>query len=210
MILSFGMAAAMLVSGCSTPAQNATLVIGGVTLAGAQVPTDEIEQIYYLGVFDPLEQLPPTIYRVTVRGQASFLSGSDFASGWVPAPLIDSLSATLKKTKDGSDTRFSFEEGTGIPEVRMNPGRRLVMFGPEGFREAPRDHRLVLVMGADPAAFFEAVDLALGDMSQVTVERGNTAIRDEMLRAHQQSAESIQQLDTALTSARSQLQPANQ
>ena len=47
-------------------------------------------------------------------------------------------------------------------------GRRLVMFGPEGFREAPKDHRLVVVMGSDPSAFFGAVDRALGTVAEAT------------------------------------------
>jgi hypothetical protein len=42
------------------------------------------------------------------------------------------------------------------------------MFGPEGFREAPRDHRLVVVMGSDPSVFFSAVDEALGSVAAVT------------------------------------------
>ena len=43
-----------------------------------------------------------------------------------------------------------------------------MMFGPEGFREAPANHRLVVVMGADPSAFFEAVDQTLGVIAQAT------------------------------------------
>ena len=39
-----------------------------------------------------MEQVPPSVYRVRVKGQASFLSATKFASGWVPADLVDSLS----------------------------------------------------------------------------------------------------------------------
>ena len=53
-------------------------------------------------------------------------------------------------------------------QQRMLTGRRLVMFGPEGFREAPKDHRLVVVMGSNPDAFFSAVDEALGVVASVT------------------------------------------
>ncbi|HYE32224.1 MAG TPA: hypothetical protein VEH27_12400, partial [Methylomirabilota bacterium] len=77
------------------------LAVAGATLSGSQMITDELEQIYYLGVFDPLEQLPPTIYRVTVRGQSSALNRSKFASGWVPAPFIDSLSARVLEDDNG-------------------------------------------------------------------------------------------------------------
>jgi hypothetical protein len=47
------------------------------------------------------------------------------------------------------------------------------MFGPEGFREAPRDHRLVIVMGSSPQKFFSAVDSALGLVASVTQGQGD-------------------------------------
>lgn len=52
----------------------------GTTLLGARTPANEIEQIYYLGVFDPQEQLEPMVYRVRVHGQASPISGMKFGS----------------------------------------------------------------------------------------------------------------------------------
>jgi hypothetical protein len=57
------------------------------------------------------------------------------------------------------------------------------MFGPEGFREAPRDHRLVIVMGASPQKFFEAIDTALGDLAQVRAERSNTGLQQKLFKA---------------------------
>ncbi|MBL9128499.1 MAG: hypothetical protein JNL97_12670 [Verrucomicrobiales bacterium] len=202
---------AVLLGGCASPEQTAALVVGTVTVAGAQIPTDELEQVYYLGVFDPVEQLPPTIYRVTVRGQSSFLNSSKFGSGWVPAPLIDSLSARVRETEDGSGSRFVAEEGEGKEagqhHLRSSSRRRLVMFGPEGFREAPRDHRLVIVMGGDPSAYFAAVDLALGDMSTVTIERGNAAVKDQLLDAYQRVAGSLEHVNAALADAEAGLKP---
>jgi hypothetical protein len=197
----------LLLIGCATPAQTAGLAIAGVAVVGSTALTDEIEQIYYLGIFDPLEQLPPTIYRVTVRGQASFLSGTDFATGWVPAPLIDSLSSSLKKTGEAGHSRFGFEAADTNAEVRLDPGRRLMLFGPEGFREAPRDYRLCIVMGADPKKFFEAVDQALGDMSQVSVEKGNTAIKTEMLGLYQRIAKTTERIDAVTAEVRQTLAP---
>jgi len=43
----------------------------------------------------------------------------------------------------------------------LQAGRRLVLFGPEGFREAPRDQRLVIIMGTDPSKYFAAVNKVL-------------------------------------------------
>src|SRR4051794_18904725 len=73
-----------------------------VTALLAVTPTNEIEQIYYLGVFDPQEQVPSTIYRIRVHGQSSALSNMRFGSGWVKAALIDSLNTSVHF--DGSTT----------------------------------------------------------------------------------------------------------
>jgi hypothetical protein len=154
-----------LASGCASVAtQNAAGAVAGV-LVGGHLPSSSIRQVYYLGVFDPREQLPPTIYRVRVQGQASALALTKFASGWVRAELVDSLSGQVTLPGDkvpvGDPTQVEIDKGA-------LGGRRLVMFGPEGFREAPRNHRLVIVMGANPEAFFSAVDQALGVVAQVT------------------------------------------
>ena len=98
----------------------------------SRAPTSEIQQVYYLGVFDPLEQVPPTVYRVTVHGQASAISAMRFASGWVPAHLIDSLQSRVTQDMDSGDVGVSGGENLS----RIKTGRRLIQFGPEGFREA--------------------------------------------------------------------------
>ena len=89
-----------LLPGCGSKAANLALGVGSVVVApaalkGAKVPTDEIAQTYYLGVYDPQGQLPPSIYRVRVQGQSSFLNRTKFASGWVHASLIDSLGTEI-------------------------------------------------------------------------------------------------------------------
>jgi hypothetical protein len=174
----------LLGGGCATPQQTAGLAIGGVIVAGGQAPTHEIEQIYYLGVFDPQEQLPPTIYRVTVRGQSSFLNTTHFASGWVPARVIDSLGGQVGADAN-ANTAATITGADAAHEVNLKVGRRLVMFGPEGFREAPRDHRLVILMAADPSKFFDQVDNTLGDISHVTIERNNSQIREKLFTVYQ-------------------------
>ena len=166
-------------SACSTDE-----IIGGtigVTLLGAQAPSHEIEQIYYFGVFDPQDQLPPQVYRVRVHGQASFISFVNFASGWVPADLIDSLG-----------TQISFDKATGGIDIKkpgqgetasLKTGRRLVLFGPEGFREAPANHRLVIVMGSSPEGFFKAIDSALGTVAGALEEQRATGLNRELFAA---------------------------
>src|SRR3990172_11213908 len=150
--------ALLLLTGCSMEG-----IVGGVvgaTLAGAYAPSHEVEQVYYLGAFDPDDQAAPSLYRITVRGQASFISLMRFASGWVPAPLIDSLGSRIQFNQKSGDLEIN--TGPAGQEARITPGRRLVMFGPEGFREAPGDHRLVVVMGSSPEEYFQAVDQVLG------------------------------------------------
>lgn len=170
---------ALVACGCATPYQTAGLVTGSIIAVGAQAPTHEVAQIYYLGVFDPEEQLPPLVYRVTVRGQSSYLNLTRFASGWVPAGVIDSLSSQLSLDANGT-TPVGYEAGNTNLQAQLKIGRRLMLFGPEGFREAPANHRLVIVMGADPSKFFEAVDSALMDITSVSLERANTQVRQMM------------------------------
>lgn len=156
-----------LLAACATPTATNSLLSASATTLLAHTPTTNIVQTYYLGVFDPREQLPPTIYRIRVQGQASALSTTKFASGWVRSELVDSLSSQIVTEGNGAKVSGS---GTGLVK-ELDKGalnRRLIMFGPEGFREAPKDHRLVVVMGSDPEAFFGAVDRALGVVAQVT------------------------------------------
>ncbi|MCK4846193.1 MAG: hypothetical protein KAS88_00875 [Deltaproteobacteria bacterium] len=152
-------------------------VVGGTVLAGARTPSSEIEQVYYLGVFDPEEQLPPTVYRVRVHGQASILSNVRYGSGWVKSELVDSLGSNIK-FNDDNGIEMSGEEISDF-----TTGRRLMLFGPEGFRKVPKDHRLVIVMGSDPSAFFEAVDGALGDISRMQAEQLQVNLNKELFEA---------------------------
>ncbi len=168
-------------SACSTEE-----IIGGTigaTILGANSPSQEIQQIYYLAAFDPQGQLPPTVYRIRVHGQASFISFVRFASGWVPAKFIDSLGSDVSFGEEKS-TAIEFDTAASDKLSKLTTGRRLMLFGPEGFREAPKDHRLVVVMGTSPDDFFAAIDESLGTIAQLraaqaqrdeadTMERGN-------------------------------------
>jgi hypothetical protein len=168
--------------GCDPMTRAITGGAVGTTLLGARSPSHEIEQIYYLGVFDPREQLPEAIYRVTVKGQASFISRTKFASGWVPAAVIDSLGGKVSMSMQG-DSGVNIAGADPQYISQLQTGRRLVLFGPEGFREAPRDHRLVIVMGSSPEDFFKAIDTSLGEISQVQLEKDNSKLQRELMQA---------------------------
>lgn len=182
MLMRFAaLCATLILAGCGYMSSGEKIAVGaliGVTAIGSQLPSSDIEQVYYLGVFDPQDQLPPTLYRVRVRGQASALSNTKFASGWVRAELIDSLS-TISFQKQGSN----FEITKADEQAKaLSTGRRLMMFGPEGFREAPKDHRLVIVMGSDPEKFFAAIDEALGVVATATQGAGGAQLERNLFR----------------------------
>lgn len=172
--------------GCSWSTDEiAGTVVGGVvttTAIGARTPAQDLEQVYYLGAFDPREQIPPTIYRITVRGQASVLSSTKFATGWVPASFIDSLNSHIGlDVNDANSPNPNFTPGSADYSAGPFRGRKLVLFGPEGFREAPKDQRLVIVMGASPDAYFEAIDNVLGEYSSMQVEKVKGPMKNKLL-----------------------------
>ncbi len=165
-------------AGCDPTTLIGSIV--GTTIFTGLSPSNELHQVYYLGVFDPHEQIPPTVYRVRVRGQASAISLMKFGSGWVPADLIDSLGTTVKANDGGGFSVTKTDQGE-FPSLPT--GRKLMMFGPEGFREAPKNHRLVIIMGSDPSAYFEAIDTALGQVSQAQAEQRTNVLTREMFEA---------------------------
>ncbi len=166
--------------GCGSTQRNVTIGAGGATAFGSLSASSEIEQVYYLGVLDPHDQVPATVYRVRVRGQASFISRTKFASGWVHASLIDSIGSSLQYGDDDGILRI---EKTGEEFGGIKTGRRLMLFGPEGFREAPKDHRLAIVMGATPQEFFNAMDRSLGVISEVQEEQHYSALNSLLFEA---------------------------
>ena len=193
--------AALALAGCGNANENIALGVIGSTLVGAQAPNNEIQQIYYLGVFDPQDQLPPAVYRVRVHGQASFLNQAKFASGWAPAALVDSLSTHISFPKTGGPG-IAIDKGAPTNQSSLGSAhafdqthRKLVLFGPEGFREAPKDHRLVIVMGASPEAFFEGIDSALGSVSGFQAEQRDDALARKLLAAHLKLVAERRELD---------------
>ncbi|MCK4794108.1 MAG: hypothetical protein KAV87_60835 [Desulfobacteraceae bacterium] len=178
-------------SGCTTT--NDTIAAGiGVAAFLAHSPNNEIEQIYYLGVYDPQEQVPPTVYRVRVHGQASAMSFTRFSSGWVPADVIDSLGTRVHFEKAGGALKIEDAEklNNALPT-----GRKLVLFGPEGFRPAPKNHRLVIVMGSNPEEFFKAIDESLGMISKVKMQQRNMKLQQDVFTELLQISNERQRLD---------------
>jgi hypothetical protein len=181
----------LLISACETPAGTAAAVIGGVTIVGGRTPANELEQTYYVGVFDPLKQLPPAVYRLKVRGQASAVSSMRFASGWVPAAVVDGLNERVGFDENG---RVKVESAEASASA-ISPSRRLMMFGPEGFREAPKDHRLVIVMSSSPEAFFDLARDSLRTVVQAQLEQIDSATSLALLSELQRLRDEQRELD---------------
>ena len=190
--------------GC-TPAQI-TGSAAGITYIAGRAPSQEIKQIYYLGVLDPLEQVPPTVYRVTIWGQASFTSNMKFGSGWIPAQLIDSLNTHIEMDEKGLPTITS---GAKDELAMLKPDRRFIEFGPEGFREVPDDYRLVIVMGADPSAFFEAIDKTLGSLSDIEREKADSEVSRQLLAKLLQLQTNVTELKELQCAVKTNMQVSN-
>lgn len=178
-------------SGCATTSSTIAAGIGGAAFL-AHSPNNEIEQIYYLGVFDPKEQTPPAVYRVRVHGQASAMSFMRFSSGWVPADVIDSLGTSVHFEKAGGALKIEDAEKL---DNALPTGRKLVLFGPEGFRPVPKNHRLVIVMGSNPEGFFKAIDTSLGMVSEVKVQQRNMKLQQDVFKALLQISNERRRLD---------------
>jgi len=189
-------------TGCNSVPQNVALgaVIG--TGVGAIIPGHDIEQVYYLGSFDPQEQVPPALYRIRVRGQASIISWMRFGSGWVPAELIDSLGSSVEINKKDGKIVMTKAESDSISKLTI--GRRLMQFGPEGFREVPKDHRLVIMMGANPEDFFKAMDMALGSISQAKLDQDSQVLNGLLFKALTKVQAEKQLVEAQLEAAKEQ------
>jgi len=182
-------ALAVMTAGCATNWQTAGLAAGAATALGGQAPTHEMEQVYYLGIYDPEEQLPQQVYRVKVHGQSSLLSNIRFSSGWVPAKLVDTLDVSLEFDKEGN--RLSLQPSTNHADIAaLQSGRRHVLFGPEGHRVAPKDHRLVIVMASSADKYFNTITDTLSAVSDFQARADNSkAVRELMLELSRLSLE---------------------
>jgi hypothetical protein len=123
-------------------------------------------EAFYVGRFDPLTQLPQELYRFRVNGEGSWYHDMKFASGWLPASVVDPLGSTISIGKDGVSTK-SANTGNGAQAAADTKGyveayRTMRLFGPEAFLEVPKDLRFCVVMSADPNKFFQAARMLAG------------------------------------------------
>ena len=126
------------------------------------------------------------MYRVRLHGQSSFLNAVTFASGWLPSIAVDSLGTRIYWDEEEQVSKIKYGDEENKTDT-FQTGRRLVLFGPEEFREAPSDHRLVVAMGANPDAYFQATSEALATIASITQTPSSNnansgAFRDTLLR----------------------------
>lgn len=163
----------LLLAGCTTVAQRAA---SSVVSVASVTPNADIQQTYYLGSFDPASQLPPAVYRIRVSGQSSVLNRTRFASGWYPAGVVDALNGNLSiDNKTGAVSSSGAQDNNSSLE-----GRGMVMFGPEGMREAPRNHRLVVIMGSSPEQVEQAFASALRSVATVRFGQSGAALDKQL------------------------------
>lgn len=165
-------------SGCGSLSTTAKVVTAGTV--GSLTPGSDLEQTYYLGSFDPRSQLPPAIFRIRVRGQSSVLSSVRFGSSWVPAEVVDSLAGEIDPGFGRSNVKITNDPNYRSPFRAED--RKLVLFGPEGFRQAPKNHRLVVIMGSNPDAVEQAFSSALGTVAAVKFGESGSALERQSLK----------------------------
>ena len=127
-----------------------------LTACGAASCSDtRIHTTHYLGVFDPQQQVPEELYKVTIDGNASAVSDVKYASGWVPAAQADLLVTQLQRDDQDNITIT----GDASKTVSVALRRRFFEIGPSGVSTQPEDGRFVIVMGANPDYFFKKMGL---------------------------------------------------
>jgi len=131
------------------------LVLALLASSAASCSSTRIQTTHYLGVFDPQQQVPEELYKVTIDGNASAVSDVKYASGWVPAAEADLLVTQVKRDDQDNITI------TGDASVSVSVGtrRRFFEIGPSGVSTQPEDGRFVIVMGSNPDYFFRKMGL---------------------------------------------------
>jgi hypothetical protein len=95
--------------------------------------------------------------------------------------LVDSLAGRFVLDPNGQGEVQMFHSDS-TNRVTLETGRRFWSFGPEGFRENPKDYRLVIVMGGSPDAFFKAIDHALGDMGVAQGQASSSTLQTKIIQ----------------------------
>ncbi|RDH86510.1 MAG: hypothetical protein DIZ77_04145 [endosymbiont of Seepiophila jonesi] len=114
----------------------------------------------------------------------------------------------------GSSTAFQKESDRVTIEKSdetfssFETGRRLMLFGPEGFREAPANHRLVIAMGSSPEVFFNAMNESLGVLAQVTQSQGSNELSNLLFEALITTRSQREQVDDLIADAKQDMPEA--
>ena len=141
-----------------------------VLLLLAGCAATRLNEYYYHGTYDPEAQLPQEVYRYRVNGFAGNFSSLKFASGWLPKDMVDPLDTQLKFDKDDKIGTTSNTKGT------FDSFRPLYIFGPEGFRKAPQDHRFCIVMSQNPEKIFQMAAKFSGRKSEQQLKNEQTVV----------------------------------
>ena len=131
---------------------SALFLTAGALLSGCNT---QVYTQHYIGVYDVEEQTTQELYRITIKGTATALSKTDYASGWVPSEAADLLGNQIGFDKDNGEIKMSQNKDL-LPEGRiLPPTRRYYEMGPMGVTQNPQDGRFVIVMSSNPDHFFK-------------------------------------------------------
>src|SRR5437588_13007666 len=84
-----------------------------------------------------------------------------FATGWVPSEAVDTLGSRVEMDLETGKVTLVKEDDNKLTAA-LTAGRRQVLFGPEGFREAPKNHRLAIFMGSSADKYFGEITGGFG------------------------------------------------
>jgi len=115
----------------------------------------KVRTTHYLASFDPEDQVPPELYKIQIRGDASAFSNVKYGSGWVPASQADLLEVDVRQNDQG---RVEIT-GNSAKGVSVTARRRFFEIGPAGVSTQPQDGRFVVVMSANPDYFFQKLGM---------------------------------------------------
>lgn len=156
--------------------QSSVCLIAVILLALVNVgcASTGFSEYYYLGIYDAQEQLPQEMYRFRLAGYGNPFTKVKFASGWLPAAMVDPIDSDLSFGSNDGKVSYSSTAGDGARST-FKSFRPFYIFGPEGFRKAPQDHRLCIIMSANPEKIFQMAERFAGRKDESVVRNEQTA-----------------------------------
>ena len=166
-----------------------------VLLPGCWASGSFVQTTHYIGVFDPHEQVPQELYRVTITGESDLLSSVKYGSGWVAASAADLLAMDTDGGVNAAATKDSLP-AQSAPPPHLEARRRFFEIGPLGVSTEPQDGRFVVIMSSDPNQFFRRLELMtrFGKTDSSETQRSRDAILSTIVADRRSALDQMKQL----------------